>query len=411
MPKKINNGFLKSILLISLVIFSSLTVYAHEDDYIVGLSAFRDGLYDISTPSLEAYLKGETDPRKADYAHYLLYQTYLNSDSYTKSVSHLKAIEDVKDRRFDTEKMQRDKMVLLTKTDCDGASVYLKETSDETVISYFLDSECKLDEAGAKDILTKVKDEATKLKIVVKFEDKPEIVTSVFDSLDMEKMEDNVKKYFALYFYKHGDGERFRKIREVYEDADLVGIELDQLWQANDKAGFIAGYEKYNEKYKLLGVNACRAIDVYKKDGKEFDCNLVNECIQKYTVEFVQVKGACLVKKGDKTNVTEFIDSLKPTIFPGMCGYGEYIFNKGLYEGKAHSKFYQCDERYKIADMLLSKNEYQAVINMFHKKTKDLDLYYYATALKRLGKTDAGDKIASKIKDEKLKAKYAGGTQ
>ncbi|ADD68618.1 hypothetical protein Dacet_1854 [Denitrovibrio acetiphilus DSM 12809] len=398
-------------LVLSAVLIAPLSVSAGEDDYIVGLSAFRDGLYEISAPTLESYLGGETDKRKADYAHYLLYRIYMADKDYQKSLAHLKAVDDVVDRRFEREQMTRDMMIMLTKTDCSAASAYLVKANDEDSINYYLDSECKPDESAAKIIIENATETGTKLKVVSEFSDKPVIVGSVFDSIDPTTLDAKTKKYFALYFYKNGDMERFSKVRAVYEDSDVVGLDLDRMWQAGEKESFIAGFEKFKDKYELAGANACRAIDIYKKSEKPFDCDLINECMQEYSVEFVQVKGACLVKAGDKEKVTAFIDSLKPAIFSGMCSYGEYIFYNELYTGKSESKFYQCEERYKIAEILMRKEKYQSVVNMFFKKEGDMDKFYTASAFRKLGKTDVADSTASGIKDESLKATYNGGTQ
>lgn len=407
MLKKINPAV--SWLIAVILMFSSFQAIANEDDYIVGLSAFRDGLYEISAPSFEAYLAGETEARKANYAHYLLYRIYLDDEKYEPSIAHLLALDDVDDRRFDRRRMGRDKMLLLTKTDCGGATDFLAVVHDEESINYYLDSECKPDREGLDTILKNVRSTETMLKIVANFSDDVETVNTIFDLLELDKIDDKAKKYFALYFYKHEDDERFAQVRAVYEDAEIVGIDLDKLWQSGDKDAFIQSYEQNKSKYKLTGVNACRAIDVYKKKGKEFDCNIINECMQKYSVEFVKVKGACLVKSGDKEKVTAFIDSLKPSIFKGMCGYGEYVFHNQLYAGKSHNKFYQCDERYKIAEILMNKKEYQPVVNMFFKKDKDMDRFYAASALRKLGKLKAADSTAARIKDESLLAKYKGG--
>jgi len=400
-------------LLTLVMLFSSISVFshAHEDDYIVGLSAFRDGLYDISAPSLETYLKGETESRKADYARYLLYRIYLESGDFKKSLNYLEKLDKAEDRRFDSASMKTDKMFLYTKTDCTAAAGYLSEVSDEISINHYLDSKCEPDGKDLELILENSLSDETKLKIVAKVSDNTELVTSVFDSLDLEKLGDNGKKYFALYFYKHGDTERFLKVRSVYEDSDVVDLEMDSLWKSDSKEDFIKSFEKNREKYSLKGVNACRAIDYYKNSGQKFDCSLVNDCFQKYSVEFVQVKGACLVKNGDPEMVTEFTDSLKSTIFPGMCGYGEYIFHNGLYTGRSHEKFYQCEERYKIADVLMNKKQYQEVVNIFFKKDKDMDRYYSASALRALGKTEAADSEAAKIDSEELRNKYKQGAQ
>ncbi|PLX68349.1 MAG: hypothetical protein C0602_09215 [Denitrovibrio sp.] len=408
MPEKMM-GFFQSIIVITIFFAGSLQSFAHEDDYIVGLSAFRDGLYEISAPSLETYLQGETEKRKANYSHYLLYRIYMQAENSQKALEHLDTIDNVSDRRFDREIMSRDKMQLLAETSCSRASNYLKQSSDEVVINYFLDSKCEPDKSDAEHILKNTSKDDIKLKLVSKFSKDTTLTASVFDGMELEKLDDNSKKYFALYFYKNGDLERFAKVREVYEDSDVIGLELDSMWQNGDKDAFISGFTKYNDKYELAGANACRAIDVYKNKGIEFDCDLVNECMQGYSVEFVKVKGACLVKQGNKKQITEFIDSLKSTIFPGMCGYGEYVFYNELYAGVSQDKFYQCDEKYKFADILMSKKQYQSVVNMFFKKPKDMDKYYTASALRGLGKTKAANNIADAISDEELKAKYKGG--
>lgn len=393
----------------ALFLLGSQSVWAHDDDYIVGLSAFRDGLYEIAAPSLETYLSGETEKRKSDYAHYLLYQIYFDAEKYEEASKHLKAAVSVKDRRFDELQLVRNGMIIFTKTDCAEAGDFISKINDEKAFNFYLDSECSPDKEAGMTILSKAGEDATRLKVVSKFADSPEVVSAAFDALDAAKLDDNAKKYFALYFYKNGDNDRFAKVREVYEDKDVVGIELDLLWQKGDRDGFIGGFEKYRAKYELVGANACRAIDVYKKSEKEFDCSLIDECMQERSVEYVQTKGACLVKKGDSASVTEFLDSLKPEVFSGICAYGEYIFYKDLYTGKSQSRFYGCEsQRYKIADVLMSKGEYQSVVNIFYKKSEDMDRYYAAAALKKLGKTAAADETASQITDESLKARYLG---
>ena len=400
------------ILAVILCAFGVSMAFAHEDDYLVGLSAFRDGLYEISSPSFEAYLKGETEQRKADYAHYILYRMYLADKKFESSVKHLNAVFTVDDRRFDKQQMVTDKMFLLTKTDCAGAADYLKDVTDETSINFYLDSKCEVNKDTALLIAEKTSVQDTKLKVVSRFSEDPSVVGEIFDSLDIAKLNDEGKKYFALYFYKNGDMDRFGKVSAVYEDQDIAGLELDRLWKGGEKDAFISKYEAFKEKYELKGANACRAVEIYKNKDVKFDCNIINECMQKYSVEFVQLKGACLVKNGDKEKVTAFIDSLKPSIFPGICGYGEYVFYNDMYTGNAHGKFYQCEsERYKIADILLAKGENQAVVNMFFKKDGDQNLYYTAKALRKLGKQAAADETASKITDEALKAKYKGEVQ
>lgn len=408
MPEKMRSG--AAALLLLFLMCMPFTLSAHEDDYIVGLNAFSDGLYDVAKPSLEKYLAGNTTTHKADYSHYLLYQLYLMNKDYKDAAKHLEAIDGVDDRRFDKTQLMHDSMLVFTKTDCKKAAGLIGKNADETSVNYYLDSSCKPAPAMVPELLAKSTKDETRLKIASKFSDDPKVAASVFDAIDLSKTDDNAKKYFALYFYKHGDMDRFDKVRSVYEDADIAGLELDRLWNKGDKEAFISGFEKYDKQYKLKGTNVCRAIDYYNKNKKDFDCDLVNACMQTYSVDFVKVKGACLVKKGDKDKVTAFIDSLKPTIFPGMCGYGEYVFYHGLYTGKQQGKFYQCNEKYKIADVLMGKKEYQAVVNIFYKKPNDMDRYYTAVALKKLGKVKAADEIAGKIKDKALQTKYKGGT-
>lgn len=400
---------MKKTLTAFFLILFCFSAYAGEDDYVLGINAFGDGLFSLSKMSLEQYVATGTDQQKKNYSAYLLYRIYLKEGKYSKSLEYFSAVGDIEDARFDKKQMQSDSMLLLAKTDCKRASELAFSNPDDMLLDVYLGTECPVDGAFVKLVLEKSKTDNTKLKAVTRVADKPELVKSIFGSMDLAKLSNTSKRYFALYFYQHKEYELFWKIRDNYEDADVVSLELDRYWTKGDKSVFIDRFEKYRGKYALGDANACRAIDFYGESGRNFDCNLVNECIKDYTVQFVKVKGACLAKKGDAKMLTEFSDSLGSKIFQGLCGYGEYIFSNGLYTGTKESKFSACDNKFLIADVMAQKKAYRSLVRMFDRPQDDTERYYTVIGLLGQGKKDEAKKTADKIKDSYLKSKLTGG--
>ncbi len=402
---------IRRLIIVSLLMFFCGAAYSADDDYILGLNAFNDGLYTIAAGGFERYVSDGKDSRKLDYSRYLLYRIYLKDKKYEKSYDNLQKVINSADSRFDKKQMKTDNMILLTQTDCKKAGEAVRAEPDDLMLDIYMESKCPVDEAFIKLVLEKAQKDETRLKAVNRVADKPDMVKSIFGTLDLSKLSGSAKRYFAVYFYQNKEYELFWKIRDVYEDADVVTLELDRYWTVNNKDTFLDRYEKYRSKYSLGQANACRAIEQYNTAGKDFDCNLVNECITEYTVDFVKIKGACLAKSGNAESVTEFMDSLGKKIFPGMCGYGEYIYANGLYTGSGDDRFNVCGNRYKIADILAQKGEYSRLAKMFKKTATDTDRYYAVIALNGLGKTQEAVKMLNSIKDASIKAKLTGGAK
>lgn len=401
---------IRAVLLISALLACFFTAGADENDYIAGVKAYADGLYSISALSLEAYLSDGKDSQKADYSRYLLYHIYMKDNQNGKAYSYFKDIKNRNMNGMDTKQMDLDNMIMLTGTDCAQAQTIAK-SGDDAMLDIYLGSKCPVDSDFIKDALAKAKSDNTKLRIVTRVTDKPDLVRSVFDSMDVSKMPDSAKKYFGTYFYQNKDYPRFLKVRKVYEDKDMVGDELDMYWTKGQKDQFINNFEKYRSKYEVGSANNCRAIDTYNDKGESFDCMIVDQCMDEKTVDFVKIKGACLAKNGDGASLTSFVDSLSPSIFTGICSYGEYIFANGLYTGKDEKKFRQCDNRYNIADVMLQRQQYRDLVNMFSPPESDVDRYYAAIGLKGIGNDAAAERTAMKIKDNYIKSKLAGGTK
>lgn len=398
----------KTIAVLILTIFC-LTAYAGEDDYILGINAFNDGLFSLSRMSLERYAATGADKAKKDYSSYLLYKIYMKEGSYSKALEHYSAVSAVDDSRFDKRQMQADGMLILAKTDCKKAQEMAFSNPDDMLLDVYLGTECPVDSSFVKLVLEKSKTDNTKLKAVTRVSDKPDMVKTIFSGMDAAKLSDTSKRYFALYFYQHREFELFWKIRDVYEDADVINLELDRYWTKGDKVVFADRYERYREKYSLGSTNACRAIDFYSEADKNFDCGIVNECLREYNLEFVKVKGACLAKRGDAKRLTEFADSLGNKIFPGLCGYGEYIFANGLYIGGRTGRFALCDNKFLIADVMVQKKAYTHLAEMFARPQDDTERYYAVIGLLGTGKKDEAKKTADKIRDSYLKSKLTGG--
>lgn len=391
-----------------LLIFCAFSVYAGDDDYILGLNAFGDGLYSVSAPALEAYLKDGTDASKRNYSKYLLYKTYMKQGKAADAQKYLKDIINADDARFDKEQMSADNMTLLTATDCGKASVFAVANPDDKILEAYLDSKCPVSESLLKTTLDKSTSESVRMKLTAKYADKPETVAKIFDSTKLSTLSSSSKRYFGVYFYKQKDYVRFDRVKTEYMDGDLAGLELDRYWVNGDKQGYMDRFAAFNGKYDMTGAPVCRAIDLYNEAGREFDCNLVNKCITEYTVEFVKVKGACIAGKKDSKAMTSFADSLGTKIFPGLCGYGEYIFANSLYTGEKESKFATCENKFHIADIMVQKRNYKGLLNMFRGGTDDMYRYYTAIGYAGLGRQKEAADTAAKIKDVYLKTKLSG---
>ncbi|MCD8553127.1 hypothetical protein [Seleniivibrio sp.] len=398
-------------LILIIAFFCASMAHAGDDDYILGLNAFGDGLYSIAAPALETYLKGGQEVQKRNYAKYLLYKTYMKQGKTADAQKYLKEIADVDDSRFDKVQMSADNMSILTSTDCAKASAYAAGHPQDGVFDVYLDSKCTVDDNLFKAMLDGSKSESVKMKLVSKFTDKPEMVNKVFDSTPLSTLSASSKRYFGVFFYRQKDFVRFDKVKADYMDADLAGLELDRYWVKGDKQGYMDRFAALSAKYDITGAPVCRAIELYNEAGRDFDCNLVNKCITEYTVEFVKVKGACLAGKKDPKAMTAFADSLGTKIFSGLCGYGEYIFANSLYTGEKESKFAACDNKFHIADVMAQKRNYKGLVNMFKGGSDDMDRYYTAIGYAGLGKKKEASETAAKIKDAYLRSKLSGAAK
>jgi len=395
---------IKRFLIVTLLLIT-INAHAHEDDYLMGLSAFRDGLYELSIPGFETYLAGETTEHKKNYSNYLLYRIYFSKKDYESAYKNIQAIEGVDDRRFDRKQTDADMMLLYGKYNCDKAANLLMKKPDSSLLDFYLDSECE-PSAQAADVVLKVADsDNLKMKAVLKFSGDKEVVAKIFDSMDISKISDKSKRYFAFYFYKREDFDRFWKVSEVYEDGDIASLQLDRFWNVGDKESFINSFERIRGKYEPVKANSCRAISIYRANKQKFDCDIIDECLNSQTIKYATFKSACILKEENADKFTKFVDSLKGDAFAGVCAYSEYIFQKGAYKGKGEARFYVCDNRHKIGRILLSKKEFQKLVNIFFNKDNDMDRFYAAAGLAGLGKQKAAIDVGSKIKDANLRKK------
>ena len=171
-----------------LLFFVVSVAFAGDDDYILGLNAYGDGLYSISAPAFEAYLKDGQDTHKRSYAKYLLYKTYMRQKKFDDDQKNLRDIIDIDDSRFDKAQMSADNMMILTATDCAKAASFASGKPDDAVFEAYLNSKCPVDDNFVKIVLEKSKSEAVKVKTAAKSADKTEIVNKIFDSAPVSSL-------------------------------------------------------------------------------------------------------------------------------------------------------------------------------------------------------------------------------
>ena len=71
-----------------------------NDDYVVGLKAFDDGLNDVAIASFNSYLAHENKSKKAGFAIYLLYQLYMSEGDFKSAQYNLTQLANFNDSRF-----------------------------------------------------------------------------------------------------------------------------------------------------------------------------------------------------------------------------------------------------------------------------------------------------------------------
>ncbi|WP_022849932.1 hypothetical protein [Limisalsivibrio acetivorans] len=396
--KNLGAAFLAAIL----ILVSAPSARSAEGDYLVGLNAFRDGLYEISEMSLNEYLADASETAKINYSKYLLYRIKIIGEDYKEAYAYFQQIEDVQDERFDRVQMLTDRMRMLVRLDCTGAKTYLQEDAGPRRIDIYVDSECPVDSDVADIVADKGRGTDVRVNAALEIKDHPESVKKLFNSLNEKKLNKSQARFFGHYFYKNGNFPDFWDVYEVYKDRDILSLAFSRVWDLKKYKIYTDIYELHGDKYNYDKGVYCRAIEAYREQDKSFDCSLADRCIPGGGREFVRLKTACLVKNGGE-GLTEFVDGLSDERLIDICDYIPYMIDKKLYPGD-FDVLSGCSNRESIAQILLDSERYKELESLMQDADEDRERYFLAMAKIKLGKTDEAKGITAKVKAEDIKA-------
>ncbi|UOD34884.1 tetratricopeptide repeat protein [Deferribacteraceae bacterium V6Fe1] len=382
-------------LILILLLFVSLG-YTTPDDYLVGLSAFEDGLYDVAAETLEDFLKSSQDNEKNSYAKYILYRCYLFEKNYEKSLKLIEEVEKTDDKRFDKNLIKKDKVFLLTQTDCNKAIA--ESQDDKELAGIVINSKCKPNEAFVKNVVALNLNTNDMLTLFYKTADNPEDASQIFKKLSLKDVPDKDKDYLAKYFYKHSNYDNFWDIYKVYKNDDLVNLALSRLYEIENYEGFISSFN-YNANYKLSRTNYCRLIKSHERLNKNYDCNLLTKCIDNKN-ELLRLQTACFIKNGNMPKYTDFLYSLNDKEIGLICNDISYSIINGFYDNDVINKFKLCKDKLDTAKALFKNGKYEDVIQLLKPGQTDDEYILIAASYEKLGNLEKSKVYLDKVKNK-----------
>jgi hypothetical protein len=394
----------KKLIILFLIIFNiSFAAYAAEEDYLMGLFAYRDGLNDLAKLGLTSYIESSPASENKSYAEYVMYLILLEEGDFDGSYKYYNNIENVKDSRFDKERIKGDKIRFLVRKDCSNAKAELVKGTNALGAAVYTDSECLIDNEVAKAIANSSADNTVLIRAAVEAQNDLKSVETLFDGIDIDKLTPEQAKYFSLFFYKNESFTRFWKIYGKHKDETMVGLALERLWSVKDYNGYITGFEQNSKNYELSNAAYCRAIEAYRQTGvSNFDCSLLDKCMTDKNADFAKAKTACMLNSGAKS-LTPIIDSFDNKALTGVCEYLPYIIDKNLYDGKRFGDFSVCANKYDAAELLSRKKSFDNLLAIVSKGTEERDYYYTALAYIGLNNPSKASEAASKVKTVELR--------
>lgn len=390
--------------IIIFVLVFTTSLYADIQDYIIGLNAYKDGFDNMAAESLQKYVKTSKDKDKKQYANYILYKIYFNSNDYKTSYKYLKKIENVKDKRFDKSQINTDKMHILTNLDCDKASKFLSKGINSTLASIYLKSDCKINKTVSESVAGSSLANNLKTAYIIKLKKKPELAyaiakTTEFNNISMENL-----KYLGVFFYNNDYFDIFWRIYPRVKNDRFVNMALKRTFEAENYKDFIKSFKVNRSNYEITPSNYCSAVNSYKNLNIGYDCDLIDKCFNDTGRQYIKAKTTCLLKSGKPEKVTGFIASRfknQPNLF---CSYSTNIVQQKLYNDDLLSLFKDCKkQKHDIANLLLKQNKPESVISFLSNSNDDKTLYLKTKAYILAGNTQKAEKTAEMIGNEKLR--------
>jgi len=383
-------------LILIVLIFVSVG-YTAPDDYLVGLSAFEDGLYDLAAEALEDFLASSNDTEKNSYAKYILYRCYLFEKNYDKSLKLIEEVEKADDKRFDKDLIKKDKVFLLTQTDCNKAIAESK--SNKVLASIVINSQCKPNEQFIKNIIALNLNANDMLTLFYKTIDNPETASQIFEKLSLKDLSDKDKDYLAKYFFKNNNYDNFWDIYKIYKNDDLVNLALSRLYEIENYKGFISSFN-YNVKgHKISKRNYCRLIKSYEKLNKSYDCNILEKCVDNKK-ELLNLKTACFIKNNDVQKFSDFLYTLNKNEINSICTDIGYSIGNEFYDEKVIDKFKICKNKVNTAKILFKKGKYKDVLRLLKPGKNDEEYILIAASYEKLGNMQKSKEYLDKIKNK-----------
>lgn len=371
-----------------------------NDDYIVGLKAYDDGLNDVAIKCLSNYLAHENKSKKAGFALYLLYQLNMAEGDYKTAQYNLTQLSNFNDNRFNKKKILKDQIFIETKLNCDGAKNLLLSSRRNEYLEVYARSSCAMD----KDIISLLNkmDVSTEALYAVleKVQKNKELVFATYDNLKPEKRTAKLMNFYGKYFYSNNMKAEFYNLYKSYKDSELTALVLEDVWKSKDYKNYINTFNKeVKNDYDMQNIVYCRMIEASNKEAFNFNCNLVDKCLGVEHRDYNKTKLACYMRKEDKEKISWFIGTMPTKDTLKLCEYGKYIIGKRLYDVKFLHKFEGCSDKASMYESLLKFKDYNAVIKLGGSGSTQVDIAYMAIAYNKLGNTQQYNNYLAKLKD------------
>lgn len=374
------------------------------DDYAIGVKAYDDGFFDVAKKGLEKYLENETRSEKAGLSHYLLYQLYMKQNNYKTAQSHLANALKFKDSRFDKEQMEKDRMYIETRIDCDGAKNLLVNSPSSNFLYIYATSKCPIDK-NVTNLLNRVDFSSDSLHAILnRVKDDKELVYATYSKLPEKRKTKELLLFFGNYFRSNKMDNEFEELYKRYPMEEFYLVKLDDIWKSKNMAKYINFFDSDMKKeYKVPQAPYCRYIEASNSLARNFDCNLVDKCLDSKTLDFTRNKLACFMKRENKADIEAFINSANEAHIRKLCEYGKYIISKNLYSISYINKFSSCDDRLTMYRSLLKVRDYNAIITLAGNGSNEIDYAFIAVSSYFLKNMDKYNEYLSKVTDPDIK--------
>ncbi len=374
-----------------------------NEDYFVGLKAFEDGFYDVSRHSLLSFLSSNGNSKDAGYAIYILYQVYIAENDFKNAKETFDKLVNYNDKRFDTNKLEVDKMYITTKLSCEDAEKLLFTKKSNLWLNVYLNSSCGVNEHLIKYALNPEFSIDNLYLLIDKIKNNKDYMLLVYNNLQNNHKTKKILNYYGKYFASNNMINEFWKLYETYKDSDMVSIALNEIWNSKDYQKYINTFNNDIQKdFKLDNSVYCRMIESSNQLGLKFNCNIIDNCLDKKRQDFIQNKLACYMKNEDKSGISEVMKNVNIKDASNLCEYAKYLVGKNLYSSSFLEKFSLCKDKNVMYEALYNYKDYKGLISLIGKSNSQIDLAYLSIAYQLSGNVKKAKELIANITDLSL---------